>query len=119
MDPECSLQDVVQCQLCGFPNPQLHCDHCHIYLCNVCVEKHLVDKSQNHKVVQTKRCQKHSSKNNEYYCEHCDILICVECASSKKHRGHVIVNLGQKLESQKKVLLRDLEDLEKIIYPKY
>lgn len=95
------------------------------HLCRHCEEKHLSEEFKEHKVVpfnlrgSTTKCQEHSSKICERYCEQCEIPICLLCLFSKVHRGHEFVDLIKKLQSQKHVLQRDLQELEKSIYPKY
>lgn len=124
LDPECSLQDVVRCHLCEIPKPPLHCEICDKHLCKNCEEAHLSDKSKEHILVPFKlrgcitRCQKHSSKMCVRYCEQCKISACEKCVS-RDHINHTFVNVVEKLESQKNLMQRDLEELEKWIYPKY
>uniref|UniRef100_K1Q788 Tripartite motif-containing protein 3 n=1 Tax=Magallana gigas TaxID=29159 RepID=K1Q788_MAGGI len=125
MDPRHSAQDVLRCDLCETLVPPLYCDICQIHLCTTCGGKHLLDESSEHKVVPFKKrgsaikCQKHSSKICELYCEQCDIPICVQCASSKEHKGHEFIDLMETLEIQTEIIQRDLQELEKIVYPKY
>lgn len=125
MDPEYSLQDVVRCHLCETPGPTLHCDICDIHLCEECKEIHLSGEFREHKIVPFKlrecisNCRKNSSKICNRYCKKCTIPICLECASSKEHIGHELGNVEKHLENKIKVLQRDLQVLEKYIFPKY
>eukprot|EP00105_Crassostrea_gigas_P003963 XP_011417014.1 PREDICTED: uncharacterized protein LOC105320675 [Crassostrea gigas] len=120
-----SAQDVLQCQICETHVPLMHCDICHIHLCVTCVGEHLLDESSEHKVVSMKKrglnptCSKHFTKLCELHCEQCDIPICLECVSSGEHLGHKSVQILKILETKKTVLQRDLQELEKFIYPKY
>lgn len=53
----------------------------------------------------------------ELHCDECNIPICSRCFSSKKH--HNLVDILTLLESKKKLLRKDLEELENNIYPIY
>ncbi|XP_019918136.3 tripartite motif-containing protein 2 [Magallana gigas] len=125
MYPRTWAQDVLRCHLCETPGPPMYCDICLIHLCVVCVGKHLLDESREHKVVTFNKrgfspeCSKHSKKLCELYCEQCNIPICVQCVSSGEHIGHKQVEILKTLQSKKDSLQRDLDELEKLIYPKY
>uniref|UniRef100_A0A8W8M8T9 B box-type domain-containing protein n=1 Tax=Magallana gigas TaxID=29159 RepID=A0A8W8M8T9_MAGGI len=67
----------------------------------------------------TTKCPNYSSKICENYCEQCDIPICGQCISSTKHQGHTFVYIVKILEKQRSVLQKDLQELERLIFPKY
>uniref|UniRef100_K1QAQ2 Tripartite motif-containing protein 2 n=1 Tax=Magallana gigas TaxID=29159 RepID=K1QAQ2_MAGGI len=119
-------QDVLRCHMCESPVPPLHCDICHIHLCKACVGEHLLDLSKEHKVVpfekrgSAPKCSKHSTKLCELHCEQCNIPICTLCVSTGEHLGHKLVDFTlNSLETKKEILMKDLKELEKSIYPKY
>ncbi|XP_052681777.1 uncharacterized protein LOC128162568 [Crassostrea angulata] len=128
MDPLYSLQDLVRCILCETSETSMYCKICHIHLCKDCVVKHLSDSSKVHIVVPHKqyrttlsnpKCRKHPKKQCELHCEQCDIPICAKCISSGKHSGHKQVDIFQSFENKTEILEKDLQELEKSIYPKY
>lgn len=125
MDPDYNLQDVVRCHLCETPEPQLHCEICNKHVCNDCQKEHLSNEYKEHKVVPFElrgcitKCQKYSSKICDLYCHQCNIPVCELCASSEKHSDHKILALVKILQNRKRVLQKDLQELGKIIHPKY
>eukprot|EP00105_Crassostrea_gigas_P016000 XP_011433202.1 PREDICTED: uncharacterized protein LOC105332342 [Crassostrea gigas] len=125
MDRRSWAQDVLRCRLCETPGPPMYCDICHTHLCKACVGEHLSDESKDHKVVPFKKrvlnpkCLKHSTQLCDLHCKKCDIPICVECVSSDEHLGHKMVGILKIVENKREGLQRDLQELEKNIYPKY
>ncbi|XP_078321716.1 uncharacterized protein LOC111111431 [Crassostrea virginica] len=128
MEPRYSAQDVVRCALCRDAVAPLYCNVCHTHLCGDCVAKHFSDKSKVHNVVPLEqflstlnypKCPNHPTKQCELQCEQCDIPICISCISSGKHIGHKKLEIFADFESKKEVLKRDLQELEKSIFPKY
>nr|XP_034327262.1 uncharacterized protein LOC105346779 [Crassostrea gigas] len=128
MDPRNSAQDVVRCTLCQYSVAPMYCEVCHIHLCKDCVETHFSDSSKIHNVVPLKqylttlnypKCRKHPTRQCELHCEQCDIPICAQCISSGKHSGHKKIDIFQSFEIKTEILEKDLQELEKLIYPKY
>lgn len=125
MDPEFSLQDVVRCHLCEISVPLSHCVICNIHMCKACERDHLSDTTKEHIVVPFKyrrnipKCQNHSTNFCNSYCEYCYFPICTLCVSSKGHNHHNVVEFSESIETKKRVLQKDLQDLEKSILPKY
>lgn len=125
MDPRTWAQDVLRCHLCETPVPPLSCDLCDIHLCKACVGEHLLDESKEHKVVPFKKrgtitkCKKHSSTCCDLYCDECDIPICFHCISSGEHEQHKKIEILESFESKNAVLQKDLEELEKSVFPNY
>ncbi|XP_052710964.1 uncharacterized protein LOC128185403 [Crassostrea angulata] len=125
MDPRLCAQDVLRCSLCETPGPRLLCDICHIHLCEDCVGRHLLDETTEHKVVKFKHmgsianypiCPNHFTQQCELSCKECDIPICVQCV---EHLGHNTIDILKSIETKKEVARKDLQELEKSIYPKY
>uniref|UniRef100_K1QJX3 Tripartite motif-containing protein 3 n=1 Tax=Magallana gigas TaxID=29159 RepID=K1QJX3_MAGGI len=128
MDPLNSTQDVIRCTLCQDLVAPMYCEVCHTHLCKDCVEKHFSGSSIVHEVVPLKqylttlsnpKCRKHPTKQCELHCEQCDIPICAKCISSGKHSGHKQIDIFKSFEIKTEILQRDLQELEKSIYPKY
>lgn len=61
----------------------------------------------------------HSNKQCELHCEQCGIPFCVQCISSNKHNSHISTDILQWYAGRKEGLDKELQELEKIIYPKY
>lgn len=125
MEPRHSAQDLLRCHLCETPVPPLYCEICDIYLCSSCGGEHLLDESTEHRLVPfkkrgiTSKCKKHPIKICELYCKQCNIPICSLCIASKEHQSHDSVDIVKSLEDKKTVLQKELQELEKSIYPKY
>nr|XP_022327039.1 uncharacterized protein LOC111126584 [Crassostrea virginica] len=124
-DPMYSLQDVIRCDLCETPVPPKHCDICHIHLCEACVGEHLSDQSKDHYIVPfelrgiTPKCTKHSTEVCTQLCTTCNILVCPLCVASSEHEQHKKEDILTLFETKRKLMQKDLQDLEKSIYPKY
>ncbi|XP_078331348.1 uncharacterized protein LOC144625132 [Crassostrea virginica] len=124
-DPMYSLQDVIQCDLCETPVPPKHCDICHIHLCKACVRKHLSDESKHHYIVPfklhgiTPKCARHSTEVCTQLCTTCYIPVCHLCVASSEHEQHTKEDILNWFETIREIIQKDLQDLEKSIYPKY
>lgn len=124
-DSEFVDQDVVWCDLCEISVPLLYCEMCNMSLCKECEKKHVLDESKEHTIVNfesrnsTPECQKHLSKICKFYCDQCNSPICDKCISIGEHDKHKINDILQHYESKLNVLEKDLEELEKSIYPAY
>ncbi|XP_078331627.1 uncharacterized protein LOC111135056 [Crassostrea virginica] len=125
MYPMYSLQDVIRCDLCETPVPPKHCDICHIHLCEACVGKHLSDESKDHYIVPFKlrgiipKCTKHSTEVCTQLCTTCNIPVCPLCVASSEHEQHEKEDILNWFETKRELMQKDLQDLEKSIYPKY
>lgn len=123
MDTRCWAQDVLRCHSCETPVPLSYCDLCNTHLCAECREKHLLDKSKEHKVIffekRGSKCEIHSTKICELYCKNCEKPVCILCVSSDTHNAHDVINILNILESSKCRILEDLNELEKSIHPTY
>mgnify|MGYP003687669511 CR=1 FL=1 len=125
MDHRRSGQDVVRCTLCNDAVSPMYCEVCQIHLCQECVAKHLTDNSNVHKVVpltqflSSPKCPDHPTKQCELHCKQCDIPICSHCVISKTHKDHDVIDIMENSKMKIEVLRKDLQELEKFIYPKY
>ena len=125
MDPRRSGQDVVRCTLCKDAVAPMYCEVCHIHLCQECVAKHVADKSNIHKLVlltqylSTPKCTDHPTKQCELHCKQCDVPICSQCVISKTHKDHDVIDIMENSKLKKEVLRKDLQELEKFIFPEY
>nr|XP_022333195.1 uncharacterized protein LOC111130415 [Crassostrea virginica] len=120
-----SHQDVIRCDLCETPVPPKHCDICHIHLCKACVGAHLSDQSKDHYIVPFKlrgfipECTKHSTEVCKNFCTTCNIPVCPLCVASSEHEQHKKEDILKLFETKRKLMQKDLQDLEKSIYPRY
>ena len=125
MEPMDSFQDLIRCHLCETSLPSMHCDICHVHLCDACEEKHLSDESKEHYIIPfnmrglTPKCLKHSSKICELHCNQCDVPICAECVSSTEHEQHEKEKFLKSFSCKKESMQRDLQEFEELIYPNY
>ena len=106
MDPQHSAQDVLRCDLCDTPVPPMYCDICHIKLCIPCVGVHLSKQPQKHEVVpfEERGSATKCPKQFVFYGEH------------EEHKG---VEIRKILINKKEIIKKDLQEIEKLIYPEY
>ena len=120
-----NLQDVIRCDLCETPVPPKHCDICHIHLCEACVWKHILNESKEHYIVSfklrgfTPKCSTHSSKVCTKFCTECNIPVCSQCVAAGEHEEHEKNDILTLFETKRERMQKDLQDLEKSIYPRY
>ena len=128
MDPQHSAQDVLRCTLCKTEVALLHCNVCHTHLCKDCEAIHLFNKTKVHDVVSIKqflttltypKCPNHPTKQCELHCKQCNVPFCTSCMSSRQHSGHMAIAILEYFEVKKEVLIKDLQEVEKSIIPKY
>nr|XP_022327045.1 uncharacterized protein LOC111126590 [Crassostrea virginica] len=124
-DPMYSLQDVIRCDLCETPVPPKHCDICHIHLCKACVGEHISDQSKDHYIVPFKlrgiitKCTKHSTEVCTKLCTKCNIPVCPLCVDSSQHEEDELEDILEWFEYKRELMQKDLQNLEKSIYPRY
>uniref|UniRef100_A0A8B8DGL1 Tripartite motif-containing protein 3-like n=1 Tax=Crassostrea virginica TaxID=6565 RepID=A0A8B8DGL1_CRAVI len=120
-----SLQDVIRCDFCETPVPPKHCDICDIHLCEACVMKHISNQYKDHYIVPfklrglTPKCTKHSTEVCTQLCTTCKIPVCLLCVAFSEHNQHIKIDILKWFESKRKLVQKDLQDLENSIYPKY
>lgn len=95
-------KDVLQCHLCESPDPPMYCDICQTHLCKPCVGEHISDESKKHKVGVFKKQEKQGSRAKYRKC------------SPNEHEVETSI-----IESQRQVIEKDLQELEKCILPRY
>ncbi|XP_061168963.1 tripartite motif-containing protein 55-like [Saccostrea echinata] len=128
LDPRTSAQDVMRCDLCETAVVQMHCDTCLVNLCKACVGEHMIsDESNRHEIVPFKirkstpqypGCTSHRERC-EMYCKQCDIPVCISCIASDQHKRHKFLKILQVLDERKDKIMKDLTELNEIIYPTY
>lgn len=123
-----SLKDIHRCCLCEIDEAKQHCDVCHVYLCKICVGKHISDEYYNHQIVPFEqrlrtlvyeKCELHSNEACELRCQSCDLVVCELCAASHKSKGHEIITLESIFEKKKTDIKNDFKELQTIISPTY
>ena len=88
--------------------------------------KHLSDESKEHYIVPlqlrgiTFECTKHPTKICTQLCIECNYIgFCQRCTALGRHRQHKIEGIWEMFETKRELMQKDLQDLEKFIYPKY
>lgn len=106
----------------------LSCTVTFVNVCKDCVVNHISNESKYHNVVPLKqrgstpnypKCPTHTSKQCELHCKRCNIPICVLCVSSTVHKGHEFVDVVKAHVFKKEVIRRDLQELEKSVFPQH
>ncbi|XP_061184357.1 uncharacterized protein LOC133192357 [Saccostrea echinata] len=130
MDPDKHAKNLIRCDLCETETVQVNCETCHVRLCNSCIGEHMTsDASKNkHEIVRFTfqksiplypLCAFHDKEHCEMYCDDCNIPVCITCITSYQHSGHKFLKLLQVLDERKKQIVKEQNELNKVIYPKY
>lgn len=123
-----SLKDIHRCCLCEIDEAKQHCDVCHVYLCKICVGKHISDEYDNHQIVPFEqrfrtlvyeKCEVHPNDACELQCKSCNMVVCELCAASHKSKKHEIITLESIYEKKKSDIKKDSEELQTVISQKY
>lgn len=80
----------------------MYCDICQTHMCKPCVGEHISDESKKHKVGVFKKQEKQGSRAKYRKC------------SPNEHEAETSI-----IESQRQVIEKDLQELEKCILPRY
>lgn len=130
MDPLYSIHGINRCDICkeNIAQESMHCDFCHVYLCQTCIGDHISDEYDKHKIVPILEknsnlmyptCKIHSTKTCELQCKSCNLFICVICSASPRHKGHDFIILKDIYKTKKMSMEKNIEEIEKVIAPTY
>ncbi|XP_048740732.2 protein lin-41-like [Ostrea edulis] len=125
--PTSWAQHVITCDLCDNPTQQF-CNNCQLSLCVDCVSKHVdAHKRLAHDIVSfTNRkiqlvyaeCKLHPDQRCEAHCRQCDVPVCMKCVLGP-HKGHDAVEVSKVIDSRKKELRKDNDEIKTVLIPKY
>nr|XP_022299154.1 uncharacterized protein LOC111107985 isoform X1 [Crassostrea virginica] len=128
MDPDYSAQDVARCDLCKTTIAQSYCDFCHVNLCKPCIGEHISPDYGKHIIVAIHKrkstliypkCETHQNEDCKYQCQDCSSFVCSHCMASLTHSGHKFLNLEELLNTSKKHIQYDREELDDKIMQEY
>ncbi|XP_061185127.1 uncharacterized protein LOC133193173 [Saccostrea echinata] len=121
MDPYIRAQELIQCDLCKTEMVQIHCDTCHVKLCNTCIGEHMTanDSTKKHEIVRFifrksipifPQCSFHDKEKCEMYCKQCEVPVCITCIASEQHSI---------LDERKEKIIKERKELCDTILPTY
>ncbi|XP_062596800.1 E3 ubiquitin-protein ligase TRIM36-like [Saccostrea cucullata] len=130
MDPYIRAQDPIPCDLCETEMVQVHCEMCNIKLCNTCIGEHMAsdDTKKKHEILRFifrksflfyPICSCYDKEQCEMYCKQCNVHVCLTCIASDQHSGHTLLKILQVFEERKEKITKELNELNKTIFPTY
>ncbi|XP_056001978.1 tripartite motif-containing protein 45-like [Ostrea edulis] len=122
-------QHYIECEECEKYPAQFLCKTCPGHLCHSCKSEHERRKiTQTHKIMflssekwdimELMYCSKHRNENLKGYCSPCQTPVCTQCMM-ETHNGHKVRNLTTAYNTIKYKLLKEKEEIETTLLPKY
>lgn len=124
-----SGQHYLECDSCEENPAQFFCKMCAGNLCEPCKREHGKKKitrsheiislsSNNEDLLDLLYCSEHTTKKVECFCKLCREPVCTDCIM-QSHNGHSVKSLTTVYKELKDLSMREKEEIENIILPKY